>query len=58
MPADNELTSKEAAAILGVTVSRIRQLCIAGILIARKMGRDWLVSRDSVNAYANARTAK
>jgi excisionase family DNA binding protein len=46
------ISSKEAAAILGVNDSRVRQLLIAGILSGKKFGPVWLVSRASVNKYA------
>ena len=39
-------TTKEAAAELGVSESRIRQLCIAGRIVgAYKQGRDWVMPR-------------
>lgn len=46
------ISSKEAATILGVNDSRVRQLLLAGILSGRKFGPVWLVSKASVNKYA------
>ncbi len=44
------LTTKEAAAELGVTDSRIRQLILSGELKADKFGRDWLIYPKSLEA--------
>ena len=46
-----ELLTPEAAQRLGVTIGRVNQLIWAGILSARKIGRDWLVDADSVARY-------
>ena len=46
------LSTKEAAVILGTTVGRVNQLIAAEALDARKVGRDWSVSRGSVSARA------
>jgi len=56
-PAGAYITSREAAAILGVAHEsrRVAQLCRSGRLDGRKVGRDWLVSRRSVNDYARRR---
>lgn len=45
-------STEEAAAIIGVTPERVAQLCDAGILKARKLGRDWLILTESVGNYA------
>lgn len=37
------LGTREAARILGVTQARVRQLIIAGLLHAEKVGRDHLI---------------
>lgn len=37
------LTTKEAAARLGVKASRVRQLIAAGQLTAQRIGRDWAI---------------
>jgi len=46
-----ELFTPQAAERLGVTVGRVNQLIWAGILSARKLGRDWLVDAESVDRY-------
>jgi excisionase family DNA binding protein len=46
------ITTAEAAAIIGVDPSRVRQLCRAGTLTTQQVGRDWLVDRASAVAYA------
>ncbi len=53
-PTGTYITSREAAAILGIDhESRwVARLCRNGQLDCRKMGRDWLVSRQSVEDYA------
>ena len=48
------ISTTEAAERLGVDESRVRQLLRAGELAGEKLqrgGRDWLVSRASVDAY-------
>ena len=46
-----ELTTPQAAQRLGVTVGRVCQLIWAGVLSARKLGRDWLVDSASIAQY-------
>lgn len=46
------MTTAEAAAALGVTTGRIRQLILDGQLDAKKVGRDWNVSKRSVDRRA------
>ena len=43
--------TKEVARQLGVTDSRVRQLIADGRLGAVKVGRDWVISEDSLRAY-------
>lgn len=43
---------KEVAALLGVTVGRVRQLAQAGIIPAEKVGRDWVFIRADVEEFA------
>jgi excisionase family DNA binding protein len=38
------MTTKEAAAELGVSERRVRALIASGKLAARKMGRDWWIT--------------
>jgi hypothetical protein len=45
------LTSAEAAEVAGCSTARIRQLCLGGLVESQKIGRDWLVNRDSLLAY-------
>lgn len=44
----NGLTTKEAAEKLGVTVTRVQQLILAGRLPAEKKGRDYFISEDDL----------
>lgn len=44
------MTTSEAAEMLGVSDSRVRQLRIDGVLTGVKRGRDWLLDRQSVEA--------
>ena len=49
-------TAAEAGEILGgVTQERINQLCLAGDLVAKRPGRDWIISRRSAHDLAAAR---
>jgi len=45
------LSSKQAADFLGLSVSRIRQLCISGELEGIKLGRDWLIDKERILKY-------
>ena len=45
------MTLIEAAALLGVTAATLRQQIAKGKLRARKVGRDWSVSRRDVERY-------
>jgi excisionase family DNA binding protein len=46
------ITTKEAAQLAGVTDGYIRLLLGRGILKGKRFGRDWLVSRKSVEQFA------
>lgn len=49
MPADEWISIKEAAALLGLTTERVRQMAHAGVLTAKRLhARAILVSRQSV----------
>jgi excisionase family DNA binding protein len=47
----NYLTTAEAAAEIGVTASRVRQLILAGDLAAEKIGRDLVVKARDLKKY-------
>jgi excisionase family DNA binding protein len=51
------LTSKEAAARLGITPAHVRRLCLDGVLPAEKFGRDWILKPADVEA-ARARPGR
>jgi len=50
-------TTAEAAAKLGVTPARVRQMVIAGVLEAEKFGRDLVISAEAL-ATAKQRKTK
>ena len=45
------MTVKDAAMLLGCTVQWVRMLIKDGSLSARRHGRDWVVSKASVDKY-------
>jgi excisionase family DNA binding protein len=45
------LTTAEAAKIIGRTPDRVRQLCLSGELVAEKVGRDWVITTEALAAY-------
>ena len=47
------LTTKEAAAKLGVSAARVRQLVLAGDLPAEKFGRDLMIKEDDLKLVAD-----
>jgi excisionase family DNA binding protein len=52
------LTTKEAAAKLGFTTARIRQLCQDETLTARRIGRDWMIPAANLRKISRQRAAK
>jgi len=52
----NQLTTKQAAEILGVNPSRIRQLVLSGELHAEKVGRDLFISQAEMDRFMRERT--
>lgn len=48
------LTSKEAAEKLKVGILQVARLCREKTLVAKKLGRDWFVSPQSVDEYLSA----
>lgn len=49
-------TTKEAAAELGVTQSRVRQMILEKKLSAKKVGRDHLISEKALTGAAKRKT--
>ncbi|MDQ3917406.1 MAG: helix-turn-helix domain-containing protein [Acidobacteriota bacterium] len=43
-----EITTKEAAERLGITVTRVQQLILAGRLPAEKRGRDYFIKEEDL----------
>jgi len=54
-PSTVEVPTKEAAEMLGVTVRQVRYWLNSGALSGRKVGRDWLADRRSVEALRDVR---
>jgi len=52
------LTTKEAAEILGVNRSRVRQLILAGRLKAEKFGRDWLINESDLDGVRDRKSGR
>jgi excisionase family DNA binding protein len=48
---DGWLTTKDAAKIMRVKDSRVRQLCVSGEVDAEMTGRIWLVREESAMSY-------
>ena len=48
---DGYISSKEAGEIAGVTTGYIRRLLLQGRLKGKKIGRDWLVNKKSIQEY-------
>ena len=44
-------TSRELAKEAGVSMSRIRQLCISGVLRGQKFGHVWLISDEDAKRW-------
>lgn len=51
------LTTKDAAAALGVSTARVRQMVLDGELKAEKFGRDLAIPAEAVAAAKNRKTA-
>jgi len=45
------VTTKDAAILLGVNASRVRQLLIAGAINGQKIGRDWIIDVAAIKRY-------
>ena len=50
-------TTNEAAAELGVSAARVRQMVISGMLPAEKFGRDLAISREAIEAAKQRKTS-
>ena len=50
----DELTATDAASMLDISTSRVRELIASGELRARKLGGRWILARDDVDALALA----
>ena len=47
------ITTGEASDMSGLTNDWIRKMCRKGIIECRRFGRDWMVSRSSLDDYLN-----
>lgn len=54
--AKTTLTTAEAAAELGVSPGRVRQMVLEGNLLADKFGRDLMISAEAVRAAKKRKT--
>ena len=54
----NNLTTQEAADILGVTVRTVRRAIKRGQLKATKRGRDWFIEAESLKNYTFSKGGK
>lgn len=53
-----QITTSEAAKIIGCSRRHAGHLCINGELLAQRIGRDWLVDRASAEAYRDREVAR
>jgi excisionase family DNA binding protein len=51
MPQDDWISTSQAAELSGYHISHIRLLIRQGQLVGQKWGRDWMVSRESLQTY-------
>ena len=52
------ITTKQAAKILGVNASRVRQLVLAGRLPAQKFGRDLFIKKKDLSLVADRKPGR
>ena len=52
------INTKEAAKLLGVNDSRVRQLILAGRLPAQKVGRDWIIRERDLAKVADRKPGR
>ena len=55
---DDIIGPKEAADILGVSRRHVLRLASSGVLDAKKLGREWAISRQSVLEYKAGKEAQ
>lgn len=55
---DKLISTSEAASILGITIQAVGGLLRRGTIEGQKIGRDWIVSKDSVLSYKAQKKAK
>jgi excisionase family DNA binding protein len=55
---DDLITTSEAASILDITVQAVGGLLRRGTIEGQKLGRDWVVSKNSVLSYKAQKEAK
>jgi excisionase family DNA binding protein len=53
--AEEWITTKEAAKILGITPEHMAYLLRKGIVRGQKIGRDWITTRSAVEEYKENR---
>lgn len=51
----DQLTTRDAAELLGFTVQHVRRLIREGRLRGERLSRDWLIERESLERYMASR---
>jgi excisionase family DNA binding protein len=54
----NLLTTKQAAKVLKINDSRVRQLILSGRLPAKKFGRDWQIREKDLKKVENRKPGR
>lgn len=54
LPSNNLISVREASKIYGLKEKEIRELCRNNEIEAIKVGRNWLISRDSLEKYVDS----
>jgi excisionase family DNA binding protein len=55
---DDVISAREAAEILGITQRHVTRLAESGELLAKRLGRDWIIIRQSVLDYKAKKKAQ
>jgi len=55
---DKLISTSEAASILDITIQAVGGLLRRGTIEGQKIGRDWVISKDSVLSYKAQKEAK